>query len=641
MTAIFQPVNDREREFLSARPAKANPRGAKGVTFTEELQTAITETGWGWGSSYGMLYRAQPAIRTVVDFLARNIAQLTLKSYLRIANDDRVEIDDHPLSQLMRKPNPTTSRYRFLRDTVADKAVYDRAYWRLDRPLFPRTLLRVPPSRMVRQVDVATQTFVYRGPDGKIIPRDELVVFSGYSPEGAWLNEDGVAPAETLRRVLAEDWASQQNRANYWNNAARIAGVIERPLDAPNWSDEARVRFRTDWQNSMSGGANSGKTGILEEGMTWNPDAFSPKDSEYIAGRQLTREEVCIQYGIAPKLLGMGDIANANIDSFHRQLYQDTFGPWLKELQDDIELQLLPVVDTSDRKTQSRIYVEFNLSAKLAGSFEEQVRTFTTAVGVPWMAVHEARGRMNLPRIDDPDFDVPIKPLNVMYGNQPAVTVPTAVPQPKRTKSVAPRGALRRRDDAAKSFTELFRRYFRAQQKAARAKADAFDMDRWNLKLAGELYAARVALAGKTGRLAAAQIAGVYDDARTLNYHQEAARRQAENVNAQTAKALTESDDPSAVFDIAASSRSDYLGLSTVTSVISFARNEAATQSQAADGRERTKTWVVTSANSRHPELDGETIGTADTFSNGLLWPGDSSGDVSEVAGCSCLLDLA
>lgn len=640
MTTIFEPVNDRERAFLGATKTR-EPDGAKGVVFTEQLTQLVG--GWGWPSmgSYGELYRCQPAVRTVVDFLARNIAQLTLKVYMRVDDADRIELDDHPLAQLLRAPNPSTSRYRFMRDTVADKAIYDVAYWRLDRPIFPRAVIRVPPSRMQRRIQGGT--FSYYGPDGQVIPRNQLVVFSGYTPEGAWLNEDGVSPLETLRRVLAEEWASQQNRQNFWNNASRQAGVIQRPLEAPGWSDVARQRFRTDWENTMAGGSNAGRTGILEEGMTWNADAFSPSDAEYIAGRQLMFEEVARSYGVAPSLFGAaGNIANANINAFHQQLYQDTLGPWLKDIQDDVELQLLPAADTSDATTKSRLYTEFNLAAKLQGSFQELATTLTTSVGVPWMSVHEARARMNLPKLDNPRFDEPIQPLNVMYGGQPAVTIPTDVPQPKRRarKSTVPAGPLQRRDDAAATHTELFRRYFRAQKQAYAKKAAAFDMERWNQKLTGELYAARVVLAGKTGKLAAGQIGGVYDETQTLNYLQEGARREAERVNAQTQSDLDTADDPNSVFDTAASSRAERLGISTATAVIGFARTEAARQSSRADGKQRTKTWIVTSSDSRHPQMDGESVPLDETFSNGLSWPGAMDGDASETAGCQCLVDI-
>lgn len=625
-------------------PAPAAPDHAKSLIITEDLSETISNFGFPFDSAYGMLYRRQPAVRTVVDFLARNIAQLGIKTYLRLDRDDRIELDDHPLAILLRKPSPSMTPYRLLYALVADKAIHDRAYWvKNGAPI--ESLTRLPPSRLLRRRSDNGTSIDYRTLTGKTIDRASLVIFSGYTPDANWNDEDGVSPMETLRRTLAEEFASQQNREHFWKNAARQGGAIQRPIDAPEWSPEARQRFRTDLENVSTGATNAGRTLLLEDGMVWNGSAFSPRESEYIAGRQLTRDEVALAYGINPQLF-KGESANANIESFHRHLYQDTLGPWLRDIEDTIELELLPDLEvTVPAQVRGRTYIEFNLAEKLKGSFEEQARSLTTTIGVPWMTVNEGRAIRNLPRIDDPAFDMPIQPLNVMYGGQAATTLPTDVPQPKRrSKKTAPAGALRRRNEAAKAHEELFRRYFNAQRKAVKAKAASFDMDRWNGKLTGELYAARVSLAGKTGKLAAKQIGGVYDEARTLNYLQEGARREADRVNAQTIKALADAaDDEEAiaqVWDEAATSRSSYLGLTTAVEVINFARHEAAYQSSQDDGKTRTKTWVVTSDNSRHPEMDGENVGLDDAFSNGAAYPGDASAGVDETAGCSCLLSI-
>jgi hypothetical protein len=73
---------------------------------------------------------------------------------------------------------------------------------------------------------------------------------------------------------------------------------------------------------------------------------------------------------------------------------------------------------------------------------------------------------------------------------------------------------------------------------------------------------------------------------------------------------------------------------------VNFARTEAAKHSSDRDGRTRTKTWIVTSGKSRHPEMDGETVPVWESFSNGLAWPGDGAGGADETAGCKCLLQL-
>lgn len=615
--------------------------------FTRNLVSVrtVTYAGAGYGSSYATMYRRQPAVRAVVDFLARNIAQLNPKVYERVSGSDRLELDDHRLARLLRNPNPATTRYVFLRDTVSDLAIYDRAYWRKLGTIARLALVRVPPSAMSVEMEAGRR--VYRGPDGQEIPRRSLVVFAGYSPDGG---DEGVSPLETLRRVLAEEAAATANREFMWHNSARMAGHYERPLEAPEWSDVARARFREGVESMLTGPQNAGRFGVLEEGMTWVKNDFTPPTDDYVAGRRLTYEEVSIAYGVPPVVIGMGSETKSNAETFHRQMYQDVLGPWLRFLQDEIELQLLPDLEPMGN---NRVYVEFNLAEKLKGSFEEQQTALTTAVGVPHMTINEARARLNLTRVDEDWADTPVQPLNVMYGGQPAVTVPTEVPGAPGSASLAPPSVksarkppgavLARRERAAKEHETLFRKHFERQQRALTSKA-APDRERWDRELTGDLYLLAVETTRKSGRLAALQLGGVYDEHRTLAYLVENSRFAAEGVNAATFDALEaalDAEETAEVFEQAKTVRSEFLGLSRATTLIAFARVEAAKHSSDADGKTRYKRWVVTSKNSRHPQMNGERVPVGEPFSNGLMCPGDGAhGSADDVAGCRCLLAL-
>ena len=58
-------------------------------------------------------------------------------------------------------------------------------------------------------------------------------------------------------------------------------------------------------------------------------------------------------------------------------------------------------------------------------------------------------------------------------------------------------------------------------------------------------------------------------------------------------------------------------------------------------GIKMVKTWSATNddrTRDSHAEVDGETIGVKEKFSNGLEYPGDPSGDASEVYNCRCTL---
>lgn len=385
---------------------------------------------------YGEIWRTQDAVRTVVTFLARNIAQLGLPMYHRKDDADRERLQDHPLAKLLRRPNPWTTRYRFVNALVHDFAIYDNAYLmkaKLDGSTVG--LIRMPPRLVTPKGDnwLTPDEFEFRGQKGtKLIPADQVVYFRGYS-----YDEDvGTSPLEALRRTLREAWTGGEMREQIMRNGARASGYIQRPnaKEAGQWSPEARERFKKEWQDQYSGdGPQAGGTPILEDGMTFEAASQTAKELQYIEGRKLTREEVASAYFIPPPMVGILDHASfSNITEQHKMLYQDTLGPWLTMLQDEIALQLIPDFESNP----DEFYVEFNLREKLTGSFEERAASIQTSVGAPWMTVNEARALDNRPPVEG--GDELIRPLNVTQngdqdpvpaddGTKPAMT-PTDKP---------------------------------------------------------------------------------------------------------------------------------------------------------------------------------------------------------------------
>lgn len=366
-------------------------------------------------ADYAEIWRTQESVRTVVSFLARNIAQLGLPLYERVGDSDRQRLQDHPLARLLRKPNPWTTRYRFINALVHDFAIYDNAYWlktRVDSTT--NALVRIPPQMIKPAGDnwVTPDRFEVNGGKGKVIyPADQIVYFRGYGLQA----DAGISPLEALRRILREAHTGSEMREQTMRNGARASGYLYRPLDAPAWSTEARERFRSAWQSQYTGsGPGAGGTPILEDGMTFVAASQSAKDLQYIEGRKLTREEVAAAYFVPPPMVGILDHATfSNITEQHKMLYQDTLGPWLTMIEEEIELQLVGDFEADP----DRFYVEFNLREKLTGSFEERADAIQKAVGGPVMTVNEARALDNRPPLDG--GDALIVPLNVTQnGNQ-------------------------------------------------------------------------------------------------------------------------------------------------------------------------------------------------------------------------------
>jgi HK97 family phage portal protein len=366
---------------------------------------------------YARIYAEQPAVRTCVDFLARNIAQLTLSIYRRVSDTDRERLVDHELAQWLAQPNPSTTRYRLFESLMGDLGIYFAAYWLKVRRPDGQVIgfVRLPPETMSVDGWLQPIGFAWTTPNGQIIPLDvrDVAYFNGYNP----LNPlAALSPIETLRRGLQEYAAAGDYRSAYWRNAARHEGVIERPLSAPKWNKDQRDQFRQQWQQRQAGAANAGLTAVLEEGMTFKATAFSMRDSEYVTARKLTREEVANEYHIPPPMVGILDHATfSNIREQHKQLYADTLGPWLGMISEEVERQCLVECRDTDR-----VYTEFNIAEKLKGSFEEQAAALQSSVGRPIMTANEGRARLNLPSIkDDATADQLAQPYNVgMPGQQ-------------------------------------------------------------------------------------------------------------------------------------------------------------------------------------------------------------------------------
>ncbi len=411
--------------------------------------------------SYAMVYRTQPNVRIVVDFLARNIAQLGLHVFRRISDTDRERLPaTHPLVDTIEHPNPRTTRYRLISDLITDLGAWGNGYWRKLPGTRRPTLLRLPPQYALPKGGLLPEYYeVYTTGQREELQPSEIVHFRMHNPGSTVM---GLSPLETLRQIIAEEAASSDYREGLWKNGARHYGVIERPKDAPRWSPDEQDRFRQSVQEAYAGKLGSGRALLLEDGMTWKDTSFNSQEVQWLEGRVLSMKQAARMFHVPPPLVGILDEATySNIEVQHQMLYQDVLPPMTVMIQEDMELQLLP-----DFAEVDGVYLEFNLEAKLQGSFEAQTKSLQSAVGAPYMTRNEARARLNLPRLPNGGDDV-VTPLNVLIGGQ-------ANP---RDSAPPDRGALQ----------QTLSKFLRRQQAVVEARGGRFDLERWNRELTADL----------------------------------------------------------------------------------------------------------------------------------------------------------
>jgi HK97 family phage portal protein len=607
---------------------------------------------------YATMYRTQPSVRTCVDFYARNIAQLGLHVYRRISDTDRERLIDYPLAKLLRQPLPPKykmTEYLFLSSIVSDLGVYFNAYLLKIRIEGQMALLRIPPiyCEPVGNL-VPTGYRVTVGGLYKEFPPDDIVHFRGYNPENPIA---GLPYMETLRQNLAESFAMGNYREGFWRSSAKMSGLVKRPAGAPAWSDDARERWIQEFTDLYSqDDRRVGGTAVLEEGMEWQPIQFNAQESEYLGSKKLLLEECARVYNIPAPFVNILDHATfSNITEQHKNLYQDTLGPVCTSIQQDLMLQLLPEFTDTEG-----VYVEFNIAAKLAGSFEEQAKIFQSSVGRPYMTPNEARARLNLNALGG-DADQLATPLNVIVGGQasPQDSAPPADGMTPAKGRKARRGFdsydQRSRQRYVEKWTDELQKHYRRQEAAITSRIPKgqkveisgiwWDTDRWNNELTVDLFKLNLLTAVEWANRIANELNSEVSEDAMMPYLEEHSRIQAEYINQFTrdnvATALREAEPVQAVKDVFSEAQSVWAvreAVTAVTAMSSFGFHEGARA-----GGLRSKVWHVNSSNPResHAAINGETVGIRENFSNGMRWPGDPAGGADECANCQCSVEFS
>ena len=653
-----------ERWGLIRKPQVVNVSIYNGDASTQVLNMKAKE-----------LYQTQDNLQAVVNFLANSVAQLPLKVYTRNGETERQRDRDSVAAQLLWRPNNDQTEFEFIRALAVEYFVFGSVYvWLLpDAESESGFQLRVVPTEWLQPRNEADSTYapdviricVKNGGTAVDVPRSEFVQFRTYSAgsPGGFLS-----PISALRQTLQEQVEAGRFRRQLWHSSGRLNAQIIRPKDVAPWTEEQKNKFATLFREAWGpGGSKAGSIPIMEDGMEIKPFSTSFKESEWAQSVKLSRESVAAAYGVNPSLIWHSDTQTyASARDNARALYAECLGPVLQMLQQRINAFLLPMVGASPET-----YVEFDLTEKLKGSFEERASIYQSAAGGPYLTRDEVRAELNLPPLPDGQGAQIITPLNVTEGGQAspqdtqgdAYSYPGVDNQAKekaacgckacKTEDLRIKGKSDAEDD--KKVEDILSAFFKRQSRSIIPKVNATPSDfwneeRWNKELADDLEPALSQIAKKHGEEAAEVMASEYSTDLTKNYIRKAAEKRAERINKNTLDAIEEDlnqeePDTAHVFEVRENA-AGRLAKSAAGAIASFAIAEAAHQavSEGAPrvvGRIVEKEWV-TGENARpsHQAMNGERVPIDADFSNGQHWPGEDIGDPDESCGCNCTTEV-
>lgn len=416
----------------------------------------------GWVNG---MYCREYAVRTVVDFIVRNIASLPLKVYRKNTNGDPEEVRDGALAQLMRRPSvlPGVSRYRFIASILNDMLMQDKWLCVLGVTGYRWTLRRIPADSYsltgnafgeITDVDISGVDGIpgmhYRLPDPRI------VLDVGYV-DGLCF---GDPVTNVLRPLLNEAREMARYRRKIAANGGQFPAYVYRPANMPWANQQEYDAFVQYMRNYTHGGGLEGGIPILEDGMDLKtvPNMFKPVDMDDLKAREEINISVALAFQISPENIGFRTGTNSNISAYKEKLWNIELLPYIIAFEDALNNSLPEAVGEPD------CYIRANLDSKLRGTLVEQYQALSTATGRAFMKTNEARRILDLDRVDGGDELV--TPLNVTQGGQPS-------PQDGGRTQNAQTGSSPNGKSADEVFQEFRYRYqydaaFRAQWDAMR-----------------------------------------------------------------------------------------------------------------------------------------------------------------------------
>lgn len=257
---------------------------------------------------------------------------------------DGHEIDRHPLLELIARPNPLQDGVSLREALFAHVQIAGNAYLEAVRPGeggAPAELHVLRPDRMK----------VVPGPAG--VP--QAYEYSVGGKAARW-QADPLTGASTILHVRSfhplDDWygmgaleaallsVDQHNAAGAWNqamlnNGARPSGaLVFAPKEGPaSLSDEQVRRLREELDTHYQGSSNAGRPLILEGGLEWREMSLSPKDMEWLRGRDVAARDIALAFGVPAQLVGVPDAQTyANMAEARLALYEETVLPLATKL---------------------------------------------------------------------------------------------------------------------------------------------------------------------------------------------------------------------------------------------------------------------------------------------------------------------
>lgn len=409
-----------ERDGVPASAGRSAPMAMAGHTVIvanspDELDALLRK---GATSASGQAVTETTAMKVATAFACLRIrtgaiANTPLGIRRRVDDRTREDASDHPAwSVLTRRPNRWQTPQAFKRMMEAHLLLRGHAYAAIIRGVGGRVLSLVPlhPDRVEKvQLDDTTLAFKWTRKDGttQAIPQEDMFHLLGMTLDGV----NGLSVLAHARESIGLSLAMEQHGATTFANGANVSGAFKLPPGRSLTGPQIES-LRAQLDEYRQGGSRDGKVIVLEDGLEYQQMALTAEDAQWLAGREFTRIDVCMFFGVQPHLIGitagntqLGSSIETQSQGFLTYALEDSFVCW----EESIGLQILDWVKNPE------LYARFNRNAMVRADIKTRWEAYVKAMQWGVMSPNDVLALEDEnPR---PGGDIYYDPPNMAGGN--------------------------------------------------------------------------------------------------------------------------------------------------------------------------------------------------------------------------------
>ena len=383
--------------FLNYMARVLSPRSSGSSLFLAPGSSTSLPTSISSGAAL-----RQSTVFACVSVTSQCVASLPIKFYKKDDKGNRELISNETdYLVLTKRPNPFQTAFEFHELMVSSLMLRGVAYARIYRNARGEVVELIPIPADNVKVEVS--------PDGTDL------IYQTLSPKGGWektdktkimhvkgLHSDLIKPVSPIsfaaQYMHLDSNLFQHEAANFGPKAARPGGVIE---SENKISENAATRLLSLFNKKYAGPGNAGTTMLLDQGMKFKPLNMSNEDSQFLAMRELSIEDLCRIFNVPPSLI-------------HHNKYS-TFSNTEQQALSYVKFCLRPLLSRLETAYANALFLDpkllisqeilFDTAALIRGDMGSYSSSLTRLISGGVITPNEARIMSGFDRMESPGAD--------------------------------------------------------------------------------------------------------------------------------------------------------------------------------------------------------------------------------------------